>query len=357
MASVDLHARAEQNRKPVVFSGIQPSGNLHIGNYIGAIKQWVDNQESKVNYFCVVDLHAITVPQDSKTLKHKIRELVALYIACGIDPRKSVIFVQSHNSHHAELAWILNCFTGMGQLERMTQYKDKAIKQKEPVSVGLFNYPVLMAADILLYQTDEVPVGDDQKQHVELTRDIAERFNSRYGQDLFKIPRAIIGSDQGDSSSLPLQGGGKPSSGTRIMSLQNPDSKMSKSDDNINGTIYLLDNPDTAANKIKRAVTDSGSEIIFHEHKPAISNLLRIYSQLYRKPISELEQAYAGHGYGKFKQDLTEVVIETLKPIQEKYQNIINSGEIDQILDSGMRQASQTSIITLRRVMEVVGLG
>jgi len=226
------------DNKPRVFSGIQPSGNLHLGNYIGALKQWQDKQDNRENFFCIVDLHSITVPQDPKILKQKIKELAALYIACGIDPEKSVVFVQSHNPDHAQMGWILNCFTGVGQMERMTQYKDKSSKN-DFVSMGLFDYPVLMAADILLYQTDEVPVGNDQKQHVELTRDIAQRFNNRYNHEIFKLPQPIISQV-----------------GARIMSLQDPLSKMSKSDTNENWAINLLDDLDLVTKKIKRAVTD-----------------------------------------------------------------------------------------------------
>lgn len=326
--------------KPVVLSGIQPSGNLHLGNYIGAIKQWVAHQDEKQNFFCVVDLHAITVPQDPKILNQKIRELSALYIACGIDPDKSVIFVQSHNPDHAQLGWILNCFTGIGQLERMTQYKDKAAKQKQIVSVGLFDYPVLMAADILLYHTDEVPVGDDQKQHIELARDIAQRFNHRYKQQIFTLPKPVIGE-----------------LGARIMSLQDPLSKMSKSDPNQNGTINLLEDVDTIHKKVMRAVTDSGTEIRFAKDKPALSNLLQIYSELSGKSISQLEQTYAGKGYGIFKKDLAEVVINTIKPIQEKYKEAGDSSNIEQVLDAGAERARKVSSQTLKLVEQTVGLG
>ena len=330
---------AKQNDKKRVFSGIQPSGKLHIGNYIGALKQWVARQDDRENYFCIVDLHAITVPQDPKILKHKIRELAALYIACGIDLEKSVMFVQSHNSDHAQLSWILNCFTGMGQLERMTQYKDKAGKQ-ETVLAGLFDYPVLMAADILLYDIDEVPVGDDQKQHVELTRDIAQRLNSRYGREVLKMPKPVIGE-----------------LGSRIMSLQDSSNKMSKSDKNEQAAILILDEPDTIMKKVMRAVTDSGTDIRFGDDKPAIRNLLQIYSEMGGISIEELEVKYTGKGYGDFKKDLAEVVVEGLRPIQERYKEVMGSGEIDEILKDGAEKAREVSSKTLRRVMEIVGLG
>ncbi len=323
-----------------MFSGIQPSGDLHIGNYIGAIKQWVERQDERENVFCIVDLHAITVPQDPEVLKRKIRELTALYLACGIDPKKSVVFVQSHNFDHAQLAWILNCFTSVGQLQRMTQYKDKAKKQKDFISAGLFDYPVLMAADILLYDIDEVPVGDDQKQHVELTRDIAERFNGRYGKDILRLPVPVI-----------------DRLGARIMSLQDPNSKMSKSDENENGKINLLDDLDVVRQKIKRAVTDSGTEIVMREDKPAMSNLLQIYAELSGRSVGDLEEEYAGVGYGKFKEDLGEVVLAALRPIRERYKEVMDSGEIEKILADGAERAKAVSSKTLKRVESVVGLG
>jgi tryptophanyl-tRNA synthetase len=326
--------------KPRVFSGIKPTGNLHIGNYIGAIKQWVDMQNNYECIFCIVDLHAITVPQDPKILREKTRELAALYLACGIDPEKSTVFVQSHNSDHPVLAWILDCIASMGQLERMTQYKSKAKDMKGTVSVGLFNYPALMAADILLYQTDEVPVGDDQKQHVELTRDLAERFNSRFGK-VFKVPEVRI---------LKI--------GARVTSLQSPNKKMSKSDKDKNGTIDLLDSPDEIRRKIAIAVTDSGKEVVFRQDKPGISNLLTIYSQLSGQPIAELEKKYQGKSYQKFKEDLTEVVVESLKPIQERYQQMRKEvGLLNEIFRSGLEKVKPISEETLKEVYRVMGLG
>lgn len=321
-----------------VFSGIQPSGNLHIGNYIGAIKQWVAGQCEKENYFCIVDLHAITVPQDPQILKNKIREIAGIYLASGVDSDRSVIFVQSGNQDHANLAWILNCITGMGQLERMTQYKDKSSKQ-EVVGVGLFGYPVLMAADILLYDIDEVPVGDDQKQHVELTRDLAERFNSRFGLT-FKLPEPIIAQN-----------------GARIMSLQNPLVKMSKSDQNEMGAIFLLENPEIASKKIMKAVTDSGSEIKFGEDKPAISNLLTIYSQISGMSIEQIEKEFEGRGYGDFKKSLADVIYDFLINFQIKYNEVVNSGVLEQVLASGLQKAQEASSKKMIEVNEKVGLG
>lgn len=326
--------------KPRVFSGIQPSGNLHIGNYIGAIKQWVAMQDQYDCIFCIVDLHAITVPQEPKVLKEKIRELAALYIACGIDPKKSVIFVQSHNPDHASLAWVLDCIASMGQLERMTQYKSKSEKLKGRASVGLFNYPALMAADIILYQADEVPVGDDQKQHVELTRDLAERFNSRYGK-VFKVPEVKMFK-----------------MGARIMSIQNPEKKMSKSSEDRDGVIDLLDSPDEIRRKVKIAVTDSGSEIVFREDKPGIGNLLIVYSHLSGKSIKELEVKYQGKGYGDFKNDLAEVAVEFSKPIQDKYRQLREEkGYLDKILREGLERIKPISEKTLKEVYSKMGLG
>lgn len=329
-------------KKQVIFSGIQPSGNLHIGNYIGAIQQWVNLQSSTDNelIFCVVDLHAITVHQDPKLLKEKILEVAALYVACGIDPKKSHIFVQSENPDHSYLSWIFDCITPSGWLTRMTQFKEKSAKQKESTSVGLFNYPALMAADILLYDTDLVPVGEDQTQHVELTCDIAERFNRLYG-DLFKLPRVMV-----------------DKTAARLMSLQNPLSKMSKSDSDPLGTINLLDGPDEIARKIKRAVTDSGSEIIYQEDKQAIANLLVIYSKLSNRSIKELEKEYQGKSYVDFKKDLAEVLVEYLKGIQESYYTIRNERDVlEKILDEGLHFSLERSSKKIGAVKKAVGLG
>ncbi len=323
--------------KKTIFSGIQPSGNLHIGNYIGAISQWKKTQDEYDSIFCIVDLHAITVPQDAEILRKKSREIAAIYVAAGIDPEKSHIFVQSENPDHPFLAWILNCFTPFGQLERMTQFKDKSLKQKDSTTAGLFDYPVLMAADILLYNTDEVPVGEDQKQHIELTRDIAEKFNNKFG-DTFTLPEPKISKETG-----------------RIMSLQDPLSKMSKSDDNANGAIFLLDTPEIVREKIKRAVTDSGSEVKYSEEKPAISNLLSIFSVVTEQSIEDLEKKYSGVGYGQFKSDLAEAVIEFLIPFQARYNELLSDpAQLDKILDSGAEYARSKSSSVLQKA---VGLG
>jgi tryptophanyl-tRNA synthetase len=327
--------------KKTIFSGIQPSGNLHIGNYIGAVKQWKAMQEDYDSIFCVVDLHAITVPQDPLILKQKVREIAAIYVAAGIDPEKAHIFVQSENPDHPYLAWILNCYTPFGQLERMTQFKDKSLKQKEATTAGLFDYPVLMAADILLYNTHVVPVGEDQKQHLELTRDIAEKFNAKYGET-FVVPEPQIQKETG-----------------RIMSLQDPMSKMSKSDDNMNGSIFLLDSADEVRNKIRRAVTDSDGVVKYNpEEKPAISNLLSIFSSVTDKSIEELEKEYSGVGYGQFKSDLADAVVKFLTPFQARYNDLMsNPDQLDNILDSGAEYALSKSSVTLQKVKQAVGLG
>ncbi len=323
-----------------IFSGIQPSGNLHLGNYIGAIKQWVELQNDNDCIFCIVDLHAITVAQDPKVLKEKILEVTALYLACGIDPQKAKIFIQSENPHHTELAWILNCITPFGQLERMTQFKDKSQKQQEGTTAGLFDYPVLMAADILLYDTQEVPVGQDQKQHVELTRDLAEKFNARFGQT-FVVPNPRIIKET-----------------ARIMSLQEPTYKMSKSDADMLGAINLLDAPDVITNKIMKAVTDSGSEIAYSGEKNAVSNLLSIYSAVSNISIPELEEKYRGKGYGEFKKDLAEAVLSIIIPIQDRYSQLRESDdELNRVLDEGRDETMKRSSIVLQKAKKAVGLG
>lgn len=324
--------------KKTVFSGVQPSGNLHIGNYIGALSQWVSLQDQNAElFFCIVDLHAITVPQDPKVLREKVLEVAALYLACGIDPKKSHIFIQSENPDHASLAWILNCITPFGQLERMTQFKEKS--EKHEANVGLFDYPVLMASDILLYQTDEVPVGEDQKQHIELTRDLAEKFNKTFGE-VFKLPKPLIQKER-----------------TRVMSLQDPTAKMSKSDSNSLATINLLDEEDIIREKIKKAVTDSRSSISKDFGSPAISNLLTIYSafknQSLEASLSELE----GKSYGEFKNLLADLLVSKLSQIQKRYQEIRgNDKMLRQILDGGREYAREKSTKTLVIVKEKVGL-
>ncbi len=340
--------------KKTVFSGIQPSGDLHIGNYIGAIRQWVklqgaDGREPRADgrspnnhelIFCIVDLHAITVPQDPKTLREKNLELAALYIACGIDPRKSKIFIQSENPDHPYAAWIIDCIAPMGWLSRMTQFKDKSQKQQEGTSVGLFNYPALMAVDILLYDTDLVPVGEDQKQHIELTRDLAEKFNKTFGE-VFKLPEVMI-----------------DKTAARVMSLQNPDAKMSKSDKDPSGTINLLEDLDSVRSKIKRAVTDSGNEVRSGADKPALSNLLAIYSNLSGKTVAELENQYAGMGYASFKEELAEVVVSALEKIQKRYREIrADQSYLTNVLNEGRDFAISRSSKKVAEIKNLVGLG
>src|SRR6476620_957821 len=286
--------------KKRIFRGAQPTGELHIGNYLGGLKNLDALQDEYEAFYCIVNLHAITLPQDPAVLRQKTLDLARIYLAAGIDPEKSTIFIQSDVAEHAELTWVLSCMARMGELERMTQFKDKGKGNIERAGVGLFTYPVLMAADILLYQTNLVPIGQDQKQHLELTRDLAERFNRDFGET-FAIPDAYI-----------------PPVGAKIMSLQEPDKKMSKSDENANGSIFLLDDADTITKKIKRAVTDSGTEITFDDTRPAITNLLTIYHLLTGKTSEECEADFVGKGYGHFKSELAEVVIEFLRPFQER---------------------------------------
>jgi len=324
--------------KPVLVSGIQPSGHIMIGNYIGAIKNWVALQDQYDCSFFLVDLHTITVKQDPKILRQHCYDLTALYIACGIDPTKNTLFVQSHVPGHAELAWILNCFTYIGELNRMTQFKDKSKRYATNINVGLFDYPVLMAADILLYDAELVPVGEDQKQHLELTRNLAQRFNTAYG-DVFITPEPYI-----------------PPLGARLMSLQDPSKKMSKSDDNANNYIAMLDEPKIIIKKIKRAVTDSGSEIIYNKDKPGVSNLLTLFSAITETKISELEKQYQGQGYGKFKQDLADAMVEFLRPIREKHHKLINDkSELDKILKIGAEKANQKASKKLAQIRDVLG--
>src|ERR687893_2557597 len=296
----------ETNRR--VFSGIQPSGNFHLGNYLGALKNWVEIQDEYENFFCIVDLHAITVPQDPKVLRRKIRELAALYFASGIDPEKSVVFRQSRVSGHAELTWLLNCVAKVGELSRMTQFKDKAQKGgAEAASVGLYDYPVLMAADILLYNAHLVPVGEDQRQHLELARTLARRFNGLYGET-FVVPEPMI-----------------LDTGARVMALDEPTKKMSKSSPTPAGYVALLDEPDVIRRKIRRAKTDSGTEVVASPEKPAITNLLGIYAGLTDRSVPEIEDQYRGKGYGDFKKDLAEVVVESLSPIRERTLELLDA--------------------------------
>jgi tryptophanyl-tRNA synthetase len=322
-----------------IFSGIQPSGMLTLGNYIGALKQFVELQDEYNCFFCIVDEHAITVPQDPKQLRKNIKSLAALYLAVGIDPEKATLFIQSEVPAHAQAGWMMQCVAYMGELERMTQFKDKSAG-KESVLASLLTYPPLMAADILLYSANVVPVGEDQKQHMELTRDLAERFNKKYN-DILTIPEARI-----------------PKVGARVMSLQEPTKKMSKSDTNNKGYISLLDDAKQIEKKIKSAVTDSDGLVKFdRDNKPGVSNLLSIYSILSSKSIPELEEMYHGKGYGEFKADLAGVVVNALAPIQEKYYQLIDSSELDDILDQGAAKANRVAGKMLKKMENAMGLG
>lgn len=322
-----------------IFSGIQPSGTITIGNYIGALKQFVELQNEFNCYFCIVDEHAITVPQDPQVLRKNIRSLAALYIAVGLDPSKATLFIQSEVPAHAQAAWMMQCIAYIGELERMTQFKDKSAG-KDAVSAALLTYPPLMVADILLYSANLVPVGEDQKQHLELTRDLAERFNKKYAE-VFTIPEVRI-----------------PKVGARIMSLQDPTKKMSKSDSNQKGFISMLDEPKQIEKKIKSAVTDSEGIVKYDvENKPGVSNLLSIYSIFSGKTINELEGLYEGKGYGDFKGDLAGMIIETLSPIQERYNELMGSEELDEILDRGAEQANAVASKMLKKMENAMGLG
>lgn len=320
-----------------IFSGAQPTGELHLGNYLGALRNWVELQREYESFFCIVNLHALTIAQDPQRLVEKTRELARIYLAAGIDPGASTIFVQSDVSEHAELAWVLNCVTRMSELDRMTQFKEKGRKQRENTSVGLFDYPVLMIADILLYQTDLVPVGDDQKQHLELARDIAVRFNRDYGET-FRVPEPFI-----------------PKVGARIMALDDPLKKMSKSDESPHGSIFLLDDRDTISRKFKRAVTDSGTEIRFDTTRPAITNLLTIYQLLTGKERAEIESHFEGRGYAQLKNDLAEATMEFLTPFQERVRNIADD-ELDRILKEGRDRAREIARTTFAEVKARVGI-
>lgn len=325
--------------KEKVFSGVQPSGIPTIGNYIGAMKGFVDLQDSYDAIYSVVNQHAITVPQDPKLLKQMTRQLAALYLAIGIDPKKAILFVQSDVPAHAQMAWIIQCMTGLGELERMTQFKDKARKQ-EAVNAGLLAYPTLMVGDIVLYDANFVPVGDDQKQHLELTRNFVDRFNSRYNDDLLVKPEPLI-----------------PEEGGRIMSLQDPTSKMSKSDTNTKSFVSMLDTPKQITKKIKSAVTDSIGEVSYDkENQPAVANLLQIYASFSGKSIDSIVSDYSGQGYGNFKGDLADLVVSTLEPIQERYESLLTSSDLDDILQDGAKRASAIAESTLSRVEKTIGL-
>ncbi|KSU84846.1 MULTISPECIES: tryptophan--tRNA ligase [Fictibacillus] len=321
-----------------IFSGIQPSGTITLGNYLGALQHFVDYQEDNHCYFCVVNQHAITVPQDPVQLKKNSRSLAAMYLAVGIDPEKSTLFIQSEVPAHTKMGWVLQCVAYIGELERMTQFKDKS-KGKDAVSAGLLTYPPLMAADILLYGTELVPVGDDQKQHIELTRDLAERFNHKY-REIFTIPEPRI-----------------PKVGARIMSLVDPTKKMSKSDANVNAFISILDDETVITKKIKRATTDSDGVVKYDkENKPGISNLLTIYSLCSGESIEELERKYEGKGYGDFKEGAARAVVGRLKPIQERYYRLIESEELDHILDHGAEKANRVANKMLNKAERAMGL-
>ncbi len=326
--------------KQRIFSGIMPSGNLHLGNFLGALKNWVALQDAYENYYCIVDLHALTVPQDPKVLRAKIRELAAIYVACGIDPEKSVIFRQSKVSGHAELAWLLNCVAKVGELSRMTQFKDKASKGgADSASVGLYDYPVLQAADVLLYNAHLVPVGEDQRQHLELMRTLARRFNGLYGET-FIVPEVFI-----------------PETGARVMAMDDPASKMSKSSPAPSSYIALLDEPDIIRRKVRRAKTDSGSEVKASPNKPAIVNLLGIYAAMTGLKVAEIEGRYEGKGYGDLKKDLAEVVVEGLSPIRERAQDLLDDpAELDRLLERGAEKAREVARPTLRDAWAKLGL-
>ena len=324
--------------KKVTFSGVQPSGNLTIGNYPGALRNFSKYSEEFQTFYCVVDMHAITVRQIPAELRRRTYETLALYIACGLDPEKNCLYVQSHVPAHAELSWILNCYTMFGELGRMTQFKDKSAKHADNINAGLFTYPTLMAADILLYQTDVVPVGIDQKQHVELARNIANRFNQAYSET-FTVPEPII-----------------EKSGMKIMSLADPTKKMSKSDENTNAVVYILDDKDTIIRKFKRAVTDSDTEIRYAEGKDGINNLMSIYSCFTGKSFDEIEAEFAGRGYGEFKLAVGEACADALAPVQAKYNELLSDkAYLENVMKNGAEQASYFARKTLTKVKKKIG--
>lgn len=327
--------------KPRVLSGIQPTADsYHLGNFLGAVRNWVHMQETDDAFYCVVDLHAITAGHDPKVLRERTRVSIAQLLAVGLDPARCTLFVQSHVPEHAQLAWVMGCITGFGEASRMTQFKDKSLKQgAERASVGLFTYPVLQAADILLYQADRVPVGEDQRQHLELTRDLAQRFNTLFGKT-FNVPQPYIVKET-----------------AKILDLQDPSAKMSKSASTANGLVELLEDPAKIAKKIKSAVTDTGREIVFDpENKPGVSNLLTIYSALTARTIEDLEAAYAGKGYGDLKKDLAEVVVEYVKPIQARTKEYLDDpAQLDKVLAIGAEKARSVASVTLATVYDRIG--
>jgi tryptophanyl-tRNA synthetase len=327
-----------EEKKKVIFSGIQPSGELTLGNYLGAIKNWVKLQDEYDCFFCVVDLHAITVRQEPKNLRQRTLEVLAIYIAAGIEPEKNTLFIQSHVPAHSEASWLLNCYTYTGELGRMTQFKDKSQKLGESIGAGLFTYPVLMAADILLYQTDLVPVGSDQKQHLELARDIAQRFNSNYSET-FVIPDPYIAQK-----------------GARIMDLQEPLKKMSKSGDNPNGYILIMDTPEVIRKKISRAVTDSIGEVKFTDEQPGVKNLMTILGTITGQSTEDIEAKYEGQGYAQFKKDVAEAIVSELEPIQKKVKEILSDKSyLENIYKKGAEKASYIANKTLRKMQKKIG--
>ncbi|MCQ2836471.1 tryptophan--tRNA ligase [Helicobacter pylori] len=323
--------------KKRVFSGIQPTGQIHLGNYLGAIKHWVEMQDEYENLFCIVNSHAITLPIDPTFLKSQTYELVKLLLACGISPKRSGLFIQSEVDEHPALAWLLDCQVSMGEMQRMTQFKDKSLKNPKSVNVGLFNYPILMASDILLYQSDLVPVGEDQKQHLELTRNIAEKFNRDFG-NCFKVPEPLIAKV-----------------GARVMGLDDPKVKMSKSHKGANHAIFLLDEPDIIVKKIKKAATDSMGVIAFDEKREGIFNLLNIYMLLSSESPEKIEERFKNKGYGDFKKELAEVMIQALKPIQERYKEI-SDDEVKAVLNCGVEKARPLARATYQKAKELMGL-
>lgn len=324
-------------QKKRVFSGIQPTGQIHLGNYLGAIKHWVELQDEYENLFCIVNSHAITLPIEPKFLKSQTYELVKLLLACGIDPNQSGLFIQSEVDEHPALAWLLDCQVSMGEMQRMTQFKDKSLKNPKSVNVGLFNYPILMASDILLYQSDLVPVGEDQKQHLELTRNVAEKFNRDFG-NCFKVPEPLIAKV-----------------GARVMGLDDPKVKMSKSHKGANHAIFLLDEPDVIVKKIKKAATDSMGVIAFDEKREGIFNLLNIYMLLSDENQEKIEERFRNKGYGDFKKELAEVMIQALKPIQERYKEI-SDDEVKAVLNCGVEKARPLARATYQKAKELMGL-
>lgn len=322
-----------------VFSGIQSTGKVHLGNYLGAIKNWVDSQKDYENIFCIVNSHAITIAQDPKELKKNTYELAKVLLACGIDPKRSHLFIQSEVDEHGALAWVLDCNIAMGEMSRMTQFKDKSQRNPKNINVGLFNYPALMAADILLYQTDLVPVGEDQKQHLELTRNVAQKFNRDFGE-CFKIPEALI-----------------PKVGARVMGLDDPSVKMSKSIAGANHAIFLLDDAETIMRKVKKATTDSEGCIKFDENRAGVYNLLGIYEIFSQKTRAEIESHFANKGYGDLKKELGEVIVEGLRPIWQRYEDLSKEGGyIMQVLNDGRDRAKEIASKTYKKVKELVGL-